>query len=100
MNPEGAVRNGERLRDWSLKDLLPLSGKLIPEFDRRRSIRDMFSKKPPLHTQQSLNDEIVLSSDCKPSESQSQSTTATEATVDSPAPEVDSSEPLRMLEPL
>lgn len=27
-----------------MKDMLPLSGKLIPEFDRRRSIRDMFSK--------------------------------------------------------
>jgi AP endonuclease-2 len=29
----------------SPKDLLPTSARLIPEFDRRRSIRDMFVKK-------------------------------------------------------
>ncbi|TLS21781.1 uncharacterized protein PpBr36_09389 [Pyricularia pennisetigena] len=46
MNPKGMFANGERVRDWSVKDLLPLSAKLIPEFDRRRSIKDMFFKKP------------------------------------------------------
>lgn len=46
MNPEGMVEEGKRIRDWSNKDLLPMSAKLIPEFDRRRSIRDMFMKKP------------------------------------------------------
>ncbi|KAK3695531.1 Endonuclease/exonuclease/phosphatase [Podospora appendiculata] len=50
MNPKGMVENGQRLRDWSAKDLLPASAKLIPEFDRRQSIRDMFSKKPALST--------------------------------------------------
>lgn len=45
MNPEDMFRGGNRLREWSAaKDLLPMSAKLIPEFDRRRSIRDMFSK--------------------------------------------------------
>jgi AP endonuclease-2 len=48
MNPHGMFKGGERLREWSAKDLLPLSAKLIPEFDRRRSIRDMFMKKSPL----------------------------------------------------
>ena len=39
-------QGGVRLREYSPKDLLPLSGKLLPEFDtsKRRSIRDMFSK--------------------------------------------------------
>ncbi|TLD22079.1 hypothetical protein PspLS_08105 [Pyricularia sp. CBS 133598] len=46
MNPKGMFASGERLRDWSAKDLLPLSAKLIPDFDRRRSIKDMFFKKP------------------------------------------------------
>ncbi|GKT95188.1 AP endonuclease 2 [Colletotrichum tofieldiae] len=46
MNPDGMFRAGKRLREWSAKDLLPLSAKLIPEFDRRRNIRDMFMKKP------------------------------------------------------
>ncbi|KAI1779000.1 DNA lyase [Hypoxylon cercidicola] len=46
MNPPGVFKDGVRLRDWTAKDLLPLSAKLIPEFDRRRSIKDMFSRKP------------------------------------------------------
>ncbi|KAL7621573.1 Class II abasic (AP) endonuclease [Parahypoxylon ruwenzoriense] len=46
MNPPGVFEDGVRLRDWTVKDLLPMSAKLIPEFDRRRSIKDMFFKKP------------------------------------------------------
>ena len=44
----GMFKGGVRQRQWSQKDLLPMSAKLIPEFDRRRSIRDMFTKKPAL----------------------------------------------------
>lgn len=43
-------KNGVRVRQWSVKDLLPTSAKLIPEFDRRQSIRDMFSRKPTILT--------------------------------------------------
>jgi AP endonuclease-2 len=43
---DGMFKCGVRQRDWSTKDLLPMSAKLIAEFDRRRSIRDMFTKKP------------------------------------------------------
>lgn len=46
MNPEGMFVNGKRMQEWSTKRLLPTSAKLIPDFDRRRSIRDMFSKPP------------------------------------------------------
>ena len=45
MNPEGMLSKGQRQREYSTKDILPLSGKLIPEFDGRRSIRDMFTRK-------------------------------------------------------
>ncbi|RBQ66565.1 hypothetical protein FVER14953_02488 [Fusarium verticillioides] len=45
MNPPGMFKGNERLRDWTPKDHLSLSAKLIPEFDRRQSIRDMFTKK-------------------------------------------------------
>lgn len=48
MNPAGMFLNGIRQREYSKKDILPLSGKLIPEFDGRRNIRDMFSRKPSL----------------------------------------------------
>jgi AP endonuclease-2 len=46
MNPSGMFKNGERQQEYSAKCLLPLSGRLIPEFDKRRSIKDMFSRKP------------------------------------------------------
>lgn len=55
MNPPGTFHDGVRVRHWTTKDLLPTSGKLIPEFDRRQSIRDMFSKKPSLSTSQSFD---------------------------------------------
>jgi AP endonuclease-2 len=44
----GMFKGGIRQREWSARDLLPTSAKLIPEFDRRQSIRDMFTKKPSL----------------------------------------------------
>ena len=49
----GMFKDGVRQREWSTKDLLPLSAKLIPEFDRRRNIRDMFTKKPSLKSVES-----------------------------------------------
>lgn len=49
MNPKGMFENGVRQREYSLtKDVPPLSGKLLPEFTKRRNIRDMFNKKPAL----------------------------------------------------
>jgi AP endonuclease-2 len=48
MNPEGMFEDGKRKAEYSMKNLLPLSGRLIPEFDKRRSIRDMF-KQPISH---------------------------------------------------
>ncbi|KAL0468715.1 DNA lyase [Neurospora intermedia] len=54
MNPEGMFKNGQRQREWSQKDCLPTSARLIPEFDRRQSIKDMFvKKKTPSHTPKS-----------------------------------------------
>ena len=53
MNPAGMFRDGLRVQQWTTKNLLPMSGKLIPEFDRRRNIRDMFSRKPSLLTSHS-----------------------------------------------
>ncbi|KAF2105826.1 Endonuclease/exonuclease/phosphatase [Lophiotrema nucula] len=47
LNPEGMFKDGKRLRKFDpVKDLLPMSGKLLPEFDKRRSIKDMFARKP------------------------------------------------------
>lgn len=50
----GMFKGGVRQREWSVKDLLPMSAKLIPEFDRRRSIKDMFAKKPSLSKAESF----------------------------------------------
>ncbi|KAE8861571.1 hypothetical protein PTNB73_07125 [Pyrenophora teres f. teres] len=47
MNPAGVFQNGVRQRDYdSAKDMPSLSGRLLDEFTKRRSIKDMFSKKP------------------------------------------------------
>ncbi|KAE8139660.1 Endonuclease/exonuclease/phosphatase [Aspergillus pseudotamarii] len=46
MNPPGMFNNGVRRQEYTTKLLLPTSGRLIPEFDKRRSIKDMFSRKP------------------------------------------------------
>jgi AP endonuclease-2 len=46
MNPPGMFSKGHRLRGYSIKDMQSLSGKLIPEFTGRRSIKDMFLQKP------------------------------------------------------
>lgn len=43
---DGMFKDGIRQREWSTKDLLPTSARLIPEFDGRRSIKDMFTRKP------------------------------------------------------
>ncbi len=48
MNPPGMFRDGKRLRAYALKDAPAFSGKLLPEFDRRRNIKDMFTRKPSL----------------------------------------------------
>ncbi|KAF7181736.1 hypothetical protein CNMCM7691_001033 [Aspergillus felis] len=51
MNPPGMFKDGKRQQEYSTKYLLPTSGRLIPEFDKRRSIKDMFSRKPSTNTQ-------------------------------------------------
>jgi AP endonuclease-2 len=68
MNPEGMFVNGERLEEWSTKSLLPTLAKLIPEFDRRRSIRDMFFKPavPSRNKEASLSDIREKTSETSP----------------------------------
>ncbi|OTB15296.1 hypothetical protein K445DRAFT_318128 [Daldinia sp. EC12] len=75
MNPPGVFKDGVRLREWTTKDLLPLSAKLIPEFDRRRSIKDMFSKKP-------APPKPVLAPINEPPESSSSSSSSTVAKIE------------------
>lgn len=53
VNPPGLFQNGARQQDYTTKLLLPLSGRLIPEFDRRRNIKDMFMRKSSQPSQKS-----------------------------------------------
>ncbi len=48
VNPPGMFQDGIRKQEWTMKNLLPMSGKLIQEFDRRRNIRDMFTRTPSM----------------------------------------------------
>ncbi|PGH09500.1 AP endonuclease 2 [Blastomyces parvus] len=45
LNPTGTFENGQRKREYSSADVLPLSGRLIPEFCQRRSIKDMLFRQ-------------------------------------------------------
>ncbi|RMD44187.1 hypothetical protein DV735_g1006, partial [Chaetothyriales sp. CBS 134920] len=45
VNPAGMFENGQRKQEWSRQNLLPMSGKLIAQFDKRQNIRDMFKKR-------------------------------------------------------
>jgi AP endonuclease 2 len=46
VNPPGMFEDGQRKQLWTSKNLLPTSGRLLPEFDKRRNIEDMFSGHP------------------------------------------------------
>ncbi|KAJ5594451.1 Endonuclease/exonuclease/phosphatase [Penicillium hispanicum] len=48
MNPRGMFQDGERQQEYSSQYILRESGRLLPEFDvqKRRSIKDMFARKP------------------------------------------------------
>jgi len=55
MSPPGYFVDGKRLKDYSTRDVPVFSGKLLPEFDKRRSIKDMFTKKPSLSQSTTLD---------------------------------------------
>ncbi|KAJ5710808.1 Endonuclease/exonuclease/phosphatase [Penicillium malachiteum] len=46
VNPPGVFKGGVRQREYSSQDILPTSGRLLPEFDldKRQSIKDMFTR--------------------------------------------------------
>ncbi|KAE8440401.1 hypothetical protein EG329_008163 [Mollisiaceae sp. DMI_Dod_QoI] len=86
----GMFKENVRQRQWSTRDLLPMSAKLIPEFDRRRSIKDMFSKNPSLprgdssfpitNTQESRNDgESMLREESSASDQDSRAISETQS---------------------
>jgi AP endonuclease 2 len=70
MNPPGMFEEGQRRREPSSKDLLPFSGKLLPEFDRRRSIKDMFRKQTNVKDEKFAPSRATPSSDWIEGESQ------------------------------
>lgn len=53
VNPPGYFQSGKRLKQVSSKDSPAFSGRLLPEFDKRRSIKDMFTKRPTLNPSRS-----------------------------------------------
>lgn len=87
MNPEDIFKNGQRLREWNTKDLLPQSAKLLNEFDRRRSIRDMFTKKP---TAAKVEPVASNTATAEPGTSTDQMPNADEASSAGPAPTIPS----------
>jgi AP endonuclease-2 len=66
MNPAGTFVDGERKREWKVQDVPAFSGKRLPEFDKRRSIKSMFAapkvKQEPTSSQR-VADNIKLESE-------------------------------------
>ena len=86
MNPPGMFRNGKRQQEYSTKCLLPTSGRLIPEFDRRRSIKDMFTRKPsqkPKTISATLEDTVTVQEKESPAMSDGNSTPSDQVTEES-----------------
>ncbi|KAF2867180.1 DNA lyase-like protein [Massariosphaeria phaeospora] len=64
LSPPGVFKDGKRLRPYSpAKDMRPLSGRLLPEFDKRRSIKDMFTRKPSLSASKSTSNSLAAPQD-------------------------------------
>ena len=62
LNAKGTFSEGKRLREYNAaRDLLPFSGKLLPEFDKRRNIKDMFTKTPTPFWAKSSQEDATLS---------------------------------------
>lgn len=72
MNPPGVFEKGKRSRELATTDSLPFSGRQLPEFSNRRSIKDMFGSraatitKPPQVQRQSLGNALRLSNNSPP----------------------------------
>ncbi|KAJ9641544.1 Class II abasic (AP) endonuclease [Coniosporium tulheliwenetii] len=63
MNPPGMFKDGERLVEHTMKILPAFSGRLLPEFDKRRSIRDMFAPKASPRPSRSTPNSLVSSAE-------------------------------------
>ncbi|KAL1959621.1 hypothetical protein VTO42DRAFT_1656 [Malbranchea cinnamomea] len=59
MNPPGTFENGKRICEYSPKNLLPSSGRLLPEFTNRQSIREMFFRQPQTSQNRSITSETT-----------------------------------------
>lgn len=54
MNPSGVFQNGHRMQDYSTSHAPAFSARLMPEFARRRNIKDMFGTKSSIARLSSL----------------------------------------------
>ncbi|OQE09433.1 hypothetical protein PENVUL_c006G02065 [Penicillium vulpinum] len=62
LNPLGMFNCGKRQQEYSSECTLPASGRLLPEFDvdKRRSIKDMFARKPTSVPSESVELAVTL----------------------------------------
>lgn len=65
INPLNMFEHGQRRREYSTRDILPLSGRCISEFEGRRSIRDMFAGRLSL-AQPQTGEEFRINADTDP----------------------------------
>jgi AP endonuclease-2 len=98
MNPSGMYEGGKKKRESSSKDLLPFSGKLLAEFDRRRSIKDMFRKQTTFIDENLVSSTVTAASEPTGSDTQlfipvdSKDSTSQRTDNSAPSPKTQSSE--------
>ncbi|KAI7407406.1 APN2 DNA lyase apurinic/apyrimidinic, partial [Hortaea werneckii] len=61
MSPVGVFENQVRQKEWRVQDIPAFSAKRLPEFDKRRSIKSMFSAVPTKKPQGSLPTDSMAS---------------------------------------
>ncbi|KAI7211365.1 APN2 DNA lyase apurinic/apyrimidinic, partial [Hortaea werneckii] len=61
MSPVGVFENGVRQKEWRVQDIPAFSAKRLPEFDKRRSIKSMFSAVPAKKPQESQTTNSITS---------------------------------------
>ncbi|KAK8201977.1 Class II abasic (AP) endonuclease [Zalaria obscura] len=93
MNPPGVFVEGKRQKEWTVKDVPVFSGKLLPEFDKRRSIKDMFKRTNTGTKQIKLGDENVDTPPSNGDSAPSETPTATST------PQLGNGSPVKVLAP-
>lgn len=91
LSAPGTFREGERMKEWRLQDIPAFSGKRMQEFDRRRSIKNMFAAPALKPAKSSQPDAIESDEKSMPPEASDVSVTAPQSPLSKRKPQTNAS---------